>query len=121
MRLTNQSFFGQSAHNFPVNMSAAADEKQHRISATIDSKTIGFMYVDPNQMGPFSNIRKVRETQLHKVMASLETNGWDSSYNILAMEMVPEVGTPEAKTYPSSLEMLSCLDEEEVRPAFCMY
>ena len=100
-------------------MSAAADEKQQRISATIDQKTIGFMFVNPNQMGPFSNIRKVREAQLDKVMASLETNGWDSSYSILAIEMVPEVGTPEARTYPSSLEQLSSLDKEEVRPAFC--
>ena len=99
----------------------APDKKQQRISATIDKKTIGFLYVDPYQMGPFSNIRKVRETQLDKVMASLETNGWDSSYSILAMEMVPEVGTPAAKTHPSSLEKLSSLSKEEVRPAFCMY
>ena len=100
-------------------MSAAADEKQNRISSTIDEKTIGFLYANPQQLIPFSNIRKVRETQLDKVMASLETNGWDSSYSILAMERIPEEETPEAKVYPTSLEQLSSLAKEEVRPAFC--
>ena len=97
---------------------AAAPSEKQTISSTIDAKTIGFFYVNPNQMSPFSNIRKVREAQLGKVITSLALNGWDSSYSILAMEMVPEEGTPEARTYPTSLQKLSSLSEEEVRPAF---
>ena len=97
------------------------EEKQNRISSTIDKKTIGFLYANPQQLISFTDIRKIRENQLIKVAGSLSSHGWDSSYSILAIEMVPEEGTPEAKAHLSSLEKLSSLSEEEVRPAFCMY
>ena len=118
MRPIDQPIVLRSAHYFPVNMSAAAAPEKQTISGTIDAKTIGFFYVNPNQLSPFSNIRKVREAQIGKVITSLAANGWDSSYSILAMEMVPQEGSPEARTYPTSLEQLSDLSEEEVRPAF---
>lgn len=91
----------------------ADEEKKRSVSDIVREKTVCFTFCKAELCEPFSNIRKINECEITKIQNQLKDEGWNGSYSIVAIELVPK-DADAADKYPTPLHELSAMSDEKV-------